>query len=97
MGKLLSQRPYYNHMSRGPDPEVSELEILHYFVTSAEPAFIASEIASEFDTTIEGARHRLEKMVEQDLLRRKKPGNRTVIYWITDHGMQYYSDNLEAL
>lgn len=79
-------------MPRGPDPEIDELDILRVFLSSSDPAFTAGEIAAELDVTDEGARHRMNKLVDRGLLEKKKPGQRTVIYWITDKGLQHYVD-----
>jgi len=82
-------------VARGPDPETATFRILQEFVVSPEPAFIASEIAEELDISDEGARHRLNRLVEQGLLNKKKPGPRTVIYWITEKGEVYYAEHAE--
>lgn len=83
-------------MTRGPDPEITPLLILHEFVVSPDPAFVPSEIAEKLDVTTEGARHQMNKLVERGLLGRKKPGERTVIYWITPEGRQYYAENTSS-
>jgi DNA-binding MarR family transcriptional regulator len=82
-------------VSRGPDPEIDPVDILHHFVVSPEPAFVAKEIADALDVTKEGARHQMERLVEKELLARKKPTSRVVIYWITDEGRRHYADNTE--
>jgi len=78
---------------RGPDPEIDPISILRVFISSREPAFVASEVAEELDVTTEGARYQMNKLVERGLLESKKPGPRTVIYWITDDGERFYADN----
>lgn len=83
-------------MARGPDPEIETVDILRQFVLSTEPAFVPREIAEELDVTTEGARHQMERLVENELLARKKPSSRVVIYWITDEGKQYYADNADS-
>jgi predicted transcriptional regulator len=80
-------------MARGPDPDITDIDILKIFVGSREPAFVPSEIADDLDVTTEGARHQMEKLVERGLLGKKKPGQRTVLYWITDDGYEYYTQN----
>jgi DNA-binding MarR family transcriptional regulator len=79
-------------VSRGPDPEITPEKILRVFVLSPEPAFVVSEIAERLDVTKEGARHQMEKLVEQGLLGRKKPSNRVVLYWITPEGREFYAE-----
>lgn len=83
-------------MARGPDPETTPEEILHEFIVSPEPAFVPSEIGDRLDITTEGARHRMNKLVDDGLLARKKPGPRTVLYWITEAGEMYYSENADG-
>ncbi|WP_262177121.1 MarR family winged helix-turn-helix transcriptional regulator [Haloarcula laminariae] len=84
-------------MSRGPDPAVSRERVLEEFVVSPDPAFITKEIAEKFDVEGETARNWLNGMVEAGLLDRKKPGERTVIYWITDEGRAHYADHRDEL
>jgi predicted transcriptional regulator len=80
-------------MSPGPDPEIDDLSVLETFLSSSEPAFVPSEVAENLDVTTEGARNRMNKLAERGLLEKKKPGQRTVMYWITEEGTQYYFDN----
>lgn len=80
-------------MPRGPDPEIDAISILHQFVVSPEPAFVPSEIAEGLDVSTEGARHQMEKLVERGFLKRKKPSQRTVLYWITTSGQEYYAEH----
>lgn len=80
----------------GPEPEIDDVSILRVFLSSPDPAFISSEIADELDVTAEGARHQLNRLVERGLLNRKKPGSRTVIYWITDAGRTYYFEQTQS-
>lgn len=79
-------------MSRGPDPEIEEVDILRAFLSSTDPAFVPAEIAEKLDVTSEGARHQMNRLVEKGLLGKKKPGKRTVLYWITDEGRERYFD-----
>lgn len=80
-------------MPRGPDPEIKAVDVLRIFLSSTDPAFVPAEIADELDVTTEGARHQMNRLVDEGLLERKKPGPRTVLYWITDDGRDYYFDN----
>lgn len=49
---------------------------------SDDPAFTANEIAEHFDLTNSAARRRLYKLVDRGDLGFKKPGHRTVLFWI---------------
>ncbi|TQQ79153.1 hypothetical protein EGH24_12225 [Halonotius terrestris] len=77
-------------MTRGPDPEIDPISILRVFLRSTDPAFVPSEIAEELDCTTEGARHQMNRLVDEGYLAKKKPGQRTVIYWITEGGSRHY-------
>lgn len=83
-------------MPRGPDPETPPELVLEQFVVSPDPAFVPSEIAEALGITTEGARHRMNKLVEKGYLSKKKPGERTVIYWITPAGREYYAENADS-
>jgi len=77
---------------RGPAPEADELRILRAFLSDDDPAYVLSEIADELEVNKETVRHQIKqkKLVERGLLARKKPGSRTVLYWITPEGIQHY-------
>ena len=77
-------------MTAGPDPKIDPISILRVFLGSTDPAFVPSEIGEELECTTEGARHQMNRLVEQGLLAKKKPGQRTVLYWITEDGKQHY-------
>jgi len=59
-------------VSRGPDPSITTLEILRVFLSSPDPAFIAPEIASELDHSEDGVRRRMNMLVDEGLLAKKK-------------------------
>jgi predicted transcriptional regulator len=77
----------------GPEPDITAVDVLHEFVVSTDPAFVPSEIGDRLDVTTEGARHQMNNLVEQGLLAKKKPGKRTVLYWITKDGREFYREN----
>ena len=77
-------------MSRGPDPTIKREDVLRVFLSDPSPAFVPAEIAAELDCTTEGARHQMNRLVDQGYLGKKKPQPQTVIYWITDAGEQAY-------
>lgn len=83
--------PYELTVTRGPDPEISAVDIIEIFALSTDPAFVPAEVADELDVTSEGARHQMNNLVEKGYLKRKKPGSRTVMYWVTDEGIEYYA------
>lgn len=77
----------------GRPPKVSNYEILDFFIRSADPVFAPVEIADEFEEiTKETARNRLDSMVSEGLLNKKKPSERVVMYWLTPKGRKEYED-----
>lgn len=80
-------------MKPGPEPSITPEKVLQIFVNSPDPAFVPSEIAEELDVTTEGARHQMEQLVEKGYLGKKKPGQRTVMYWLTPEGHAHYAEN----
>lgn len=83
-------------MTPGPDPEHSIVEILEIFVISPDPAHVASEVGEKLETSTQGARNRLEQLVEDGYLDKKEPGSRTTIYWHTQTGHRYYSAEMSV-
>lgn len=79
-------------VSRGPDPDVTEREILLFMVTSPDPAFTANEIAEEFDKTRQWADNRMRQMGSDSLLRSKNPGGRAKFHWVTESGKAYLQE-----
>jgi len=79
-------------MTRGPDPSIPDVDILRVFLRSSDPAFVPIELANELDAGVETARNRMDSLADRGLLHKKKPGKRTVMYWITEDGKQFYFD-----
>jgi predicted transcriptional regulator len=73
---------------------LSPVDVLAVFVASPDPAFVPSELGDELDVTKEGVRYHMERLVDEGLLEKKKPGARTVMYWITDDGRQYFVEHV---
>ncbi|ELZ39332.1 hypothetical protein C471_08440 [Halorubrum saccharovorum DSM 1137] len=48
------------------------------------PAFTAPEIADSLGIGVDSARQYLYELVDSDLLSMKKPGSRTVIFWLSE-------------
>lgn len=61
-------------------------------VVAPEPAFITSEFIEDLDYTAEGIRYNLEQLCDCGMIDRKKPGKRTVLYWITKKGRETYAE-----
>jgi predicted transcriptional regulator len=76
-------------VSRGPDPDDSDADILRIFAESPDPVLFASELADSLDMTRQGVYSRMEKLVDKGFLLTKKPGDRTRVYWISREGKEY--------
>ena len=61
---------------------IRDSEILAFMRRSDDPAFTASEIAGQFDLTDSAARRRLYILADQGEVGFKKPGSRTVLFWL---------------
>lgn len=61
---------------------VSDGEIVAAMSRHPDPAFTTSELAGMFDMTAEGIRRRLESLRERNEVYKKKPTERTVIWWV---------------
>lgn len=63
---------------------ISDEEILQFFRDTPDPVLSAGECAEAWDMTSEGARKRLNSLVDEDELETKKPGHRTRVYWLPE-------------
>ena len=87
--RYTAGRPYADTLP-GPDPQITTQSVLRVFVERPEPAFVAPEIADALDCSRQGAKHRLDKLVDEGLLASKTPGKRTKLFWITEAGRKHY-------
>jgi len=60
---------------------VSDDEIVAHMKQSDDPAFVAQEIGDEFGIVGETARQRLNSIAKDGRIHRKKPSEKTVIWW----------------
>jgi predicted ArsR family transcriptional regulator len=67
--------------SPGPDPRVSDEEILSVFSQSPDPVLTATEVAEKLPLTRRGIYDRLTALEEQGELESKKVGGRTTVWW----------------
>jgi hypothetical protein len=70
----------------GPDPDHTPEDILRVFAESPDPVLFAQEVADYFDKSRTWAYNELDDLVDDGLLRTKKSGKRTRIYWISRDG-----------
>ncbi|WP_075935920.1 hypothetical protein [Halosegnis longus] len=57
-------------------------EILEWMREQDEPAYVASEVATEFEMSTEAMRKRLGSLSEEGCVNRKKATQRTVLWWL---------------
>ncbi|WP_431357803.1 FaeA/PapI family transcriptional regulator [Haloarcula marina] len=70
--------------TRGPDPKVTDEEIIET-VRSADPPFVTTgDIAEAVCLSTERARQRLNKLNEQGTIDRMKVGSSAVVYWLPE-------------
>ncbi len=80
-------------VTRGPDREQSDTDILKLFVESPDPVLFAQEVADAFDKSDEWARVRLRELIDEGYVNAKKPGHKSRVYWITENGHRYYANS----
>lgn len=71
----MSDRP-------GPDPKVSDEQILKLFRNSPDPVLTASEIADQVDLTRRNVLDRLKDLEDEGFLVSKKVGSRSTVWWL---------------
>lgn len=71
----------------GPDPSVTDEQIIRAIVTDRKPVRSTSEIAAAIDLTRQGTRKHLDRMQEAGLLNKDKAGP-TVVWWPTTEGRE---------
>lgn len=76
----------------GPSPKVSDREILQIIRLHPDAVVTASDVAEETDYTSENVNERLSDLANRGLLRKKKVGSAAAVYWVTDDGKAYLSD-----
>lgn len=70
----------------GPDPSMTDAEIVEHIVASSVPVVTAGDIGEAAGTSASAARERLERLVDAGALARKSAGS----------GVVYYPDCYEA-
>jgi len=74
-------------MNKGRPPKVSDEEILRGIATVYGPATV-SELIEDIDINRSGMNKRLDKLVEQGLVREKTAGANAVVYWLSEAGQK---------
>ena len=66
----------------GPDPTVSDEEILSVFIDASDPVLTATEAAEQLPITRRGLYNRLVTLEKDEQIRSKKVGGRTTVWWV---------------
>jgi predicted ArsR family transcriptional regulator len=69
----------------GPNPSVSEAEIVRAIVAAKPPALGTSDLADEFDISTEAMRRRLHRLNENGILHKATVGG-ALVWWPTSEG-----------
>jgi len=73
---------------RGPDPTVSDEELLRSMHMAYKPALGTTEIADMVGISQQAASKRLSRLEEERLIESDKIGNARA-WWLTDNGRRY--------
>lgn len=74
-----------NNQGPGRKPQVSNEEILQVFRDAKDPVLIASEVSEQLPIGRRGVYERLKKLEEEGMLRSKKVGGRSTVWWYPGH------------
>ena len=84
-------------VTRGPDRQVTDLELLHYLLTHRKPAVGTADLKADFDVSINTGRAWLTDLVAQGYAARGTLGETDIsMFWATDRGRAYYAARIEA-
>jgi len=72
----------------GPDPTVTDAELLRRIRLLPDPMVTAKELTEQVDLENATVNRRLDRLVEDGYLNEKKVGSAAVVYWLTDDGKQ---------
>lgn len=72
----------------GRKPTVSDAEILLQIRAAPDPIVTAKEIAERIEMTPQGVNNRMDDLVDDGYVKKKKVGSRAVVYWLTDAGKE---------
>jgi DNA-binding Lrp family transcriptional regulator len=70
--------------TRGPDPKVTDQELIHTIRTDARPFATARSVADEVSLSRERVRQRLNRLAEEGSVERAKVAGGIVLYWLED-------------
>lgn len=72
----------------GPEPKVSQAELLQEIRLLPDPVVTAKEITERVDLENATVNRKLDDLVESGYLKEKKVGASAVVYWMTEQGRE---------
>lgn len=69
----------------GPDPSVSDEDVVRTLVAARPPALGTTDLAKEFDISGEAMRRRLHRLHEEGIIEKATVGG-SLVWWPTDSG-----------
>lgn len=72
----------------GPDPSITDEELLREIKLLPDPVITAKEITERVDLENATVNRRLDRLVESGYLVEKKVGAAAVVYWMTPEGAE---------
>jgi DNA-binding MarR family transcriptional regulator len=79
----------------GRPPSVSAEEVVQAIALYPEPIVTARDIHDDIGLQPASALKRLNRLVDEGYLRKKKVGSSAAVYWISDEGRDLLADNCE--
>lgn len=73
--------------SPGPDPDVSDDELLRMVRLHYEPVTTAQDLVDNLPYSAQNVTNRLNSLAEDGLLRSKQTGGASKVYWLSDAGL----------
>lgn len=69
---------------RGPEPEVSDEELISAIRGTPYPVAATKDVSEQVSISSTAVRKRLNKLAERDRIGRRKLGGNAVVYWLPE-------------
>lgn len=73
-----------NNSNPGPNPSVTDDEILSVFEESSDPVLSTAEVTEELPLKRRSVYDRLKRLADDEMLKYKQIGGRNTVWWIPD-------------
>lgn len=71
-----------------PDKNTTDRELLQAVKLHPDPVVTVQEVSELVALSAPSVHRRLQELGKQGLINRKKPGSRSVVYWLSESGKQ---------